>query len=89
MLIFRERGRARSWHGSLYRQRLGSGVPVIEMWGLTGRITSLARLISPSRAKVVLIFAEAAPEVRFGSRRTNAFGPGLNEHKSHHPTWPA
>ena len=28
MLIFRERGRALSWHGSLYRQRLRSGVPV-------------------------------------------------------------
>jgi len=28
VLIFRKRGRARSWHGSLYRQRPGSGVPV-------------------------------------------------------------
>ena len=40
---FRERGRARSWHGSLYRQRLGSGVPVIIIWDLTEGTTSAAR----------------------------------------------
>ena len=43
VLIFRERGRALSWHGSLYRQRLRSGVPVTKTWALTECITSLAR----------------------------------------------
>jgi hypothetical protein len=43
VLIFRERGRARNWHGRLYRQRLGSGVPVIDIWALRRNITSFAR----------------------------------------------
>ena len=43
VLMFSGKGRARSWHGSLYRQRLGSGVPVINIWGSKEGITSLAR----------------------------------------------
>jgi hypothetical protein len=42
VLIFRERGRARSWHGSLYRQRLGSGASVIVIWASTEGLTSVA-----------------------------------------------
>ena len=34
VLIFRERGRALSWHGSLYRQRLRSGVPANKDMGI-------------------------------------------------------
>ena len=45
LLNFRKRGRARNWHGSLYRQRLGSGVPVRVIWALTEGFTSLARKI--------------------------------------------
>ena len=61
-MIFRERGRARSRHGSLYRQRLGSGVPVSKDMGLTEGLQALRVKLSPSLAKV-------APfsNVRFGS----------------------
>ena len=37
--------RAQSWHASLYRQRLRSGVPVIVTWASTEGITSAARYI--------------------------------------------
>ena len=59
---FRERGRARSWHGSLYRQRLGSGVPVSRIWSLTEGLQAL-------RVKLSLSLAKVAPfsKIRFGS----------------------
>ena len=66
LLIFPKRGRARSWHGSLYRQRLGSGVPVIIIWASTEGITSVAREIV-TIARKSCTFGYQSQKVRFGS----------------------
>jgi ElaB/YqjD/DUF883 family membrane-anchored ribosome-binding protein len=41
LLIFRKRGRPRSWQGSLYRQRLGPRLSVIVIWASTEGLTSV------------------------------------------------
>ena len=66
---FRERGRAQSWHGSLYRQRLGSGVPVIKICALAEGITSGARYAVVIARESCKPFSglSRAPRVRFGS----------------------
>src|SRR6476620_8118219 len=66
---FREKGRAQSWHGSLYRQRLGSGVPVIEICALAEGITSGARYAVVIARESCKPFSglSRAPRVRFGS----------------------
>jgi hypothetical protein len=71
LLIFRKRGRARSWHGSLYRQRLGSGVPVIIIWASTEGITSVAREIV-TIARNSCTCGYQSQKVRFGSLSPSA-----------------
>ena len=83
MLIFRERGRARSRHGSLYRQRLGSGAPVIDIWGLRRGITSIARgnVLIPVRVEASTLrrvgsgLAGGSNFLRAASREARARGP--------------
>jgi len=60
---FGKGGRARNWHGSLYRQRLGSGAPVTKIWVLTEGITILARkIVTLARKRCTPPLSKAEPE---------------------------
>jgi hypothetical protein len=75
VLIFRERGRARSWHESLYRQRLRSGVPVMIIWILTGELQALRAKLLQELAKVASTsLACRAIESALGQKATHVIG---------------
>jgi len=92
LLIFRKRGRARSWHGSLYRQRLGSGVPVRVIWASTEGITSVAREIVIIARKSCTAISRPASSLSVVQRRpVPRYGSGLRstiqirDHDSYRP----